>query len=565
MTAYSDERDKITRRPQELITLSLDFCSRTFGVAPCTATGEKCYNTFATTKDKLNYANGGKDYEFSRKDRDIIEHGIRPYVIKTSEAATEINPEVGLATNARLTIDMEDDENDSDVGMDPYVASRSSVQGSFLKKFFARNKFYLGRTVTRRKGFQAIDKGDYEINFKGVIEKVEGPSGKQARIICKDFLKKLDSIKVPVQSEGTLSAAIDNSVTTVPIDDATEYKSSGWVRSDDEIIQYSGKSANNLTGCTRGALGTTADSHDLGADVQQCYVQLDKTPWYIINDIWQNEGGLAASDVDVTGSQAESDAWHDGFSFDVIISDPEDSSKIVIELADQSGAYTWWDGDEQKAKFKVVHPALPGESVQALTDIDIVKNKRITVDRNEESRKSLIVMHYNIKSPVADKGVIGSYANHTLDVDADKEGPNEYNRRADRTIFSRFIIQDAVAAVVIGRKLSRFKEPPVKLTIPLELKDDYIKVGSLVDITTSELQDVDGTAKTIRCEVIKKTPPKKNEFSITALDTRFSARIGVFAPDGLPDYGSADDDDKLYAYFSDDDGLINGEDGYYFY
>ena len=565
MTAYSDERDKINRIPQELITLSLDFCSLTFGIAPCTATGEECYNTRATTKDAPNYTKDVKDYEFSLKKRPLIEAGVRPYIIKTTEIATEIDPEVGLATNARLTIEMEDDENDSDVGVDPYVANRSSVQGSYLKKFFARNKFYLGRTVTRKKGFAGIDKADYIVNFKGVIEKVEGPHGKQARIICKDFLKKLDSVKVPRQSEGELSASINDSVTTISLDDASGYGSSGWVRIDDEIIAFAGKSGNDLTGCTRNEFGTTADSHDSGAEVQECYVQQDKTPWYIIDDIWQNEAGLDASDIDVTENQAESDAWHDGFSFTVVVSEPEDSSKLVIELADQSGAYTWWDGDDQKAKFKVVHPALPGESVRALTDIDIVEGKRIKVDRNEDSRKSLIVMHYNIKSVTADEGKISSYANHTLDVDADKEGVDQYNRRADRTIFSRFIDQDAVATAVIGRKLSRFKEPPIKLTIPLELKDDDIKVGSLVDITTAEVQDIDGTEKTLRCEVISKTPPKKNEFSITALDTRFAQRVGVFAPDGLPDYGAADDDDKLYAYFSDDDGLINGEDGYYFY
>jgi hypothetical protein len=59
----------------------------------------------------------------------------------------------------------------------------------------------------------------------------------------------------------SLAAAIDSSVTTITLRDATDYPAASveypvFVMIDSEIIKYSGKTGNNLTGCTRGATFT---------------------------------------------------------------------------------------------------------------------------------------------------------------------------------------------------------------------------------------------------------------------------------------------------------------------
>ena len=59
----------------------------------------------------------------------------------------------------------------------------------------------------------------------------------------------------------SLNGAIDGSVTTITLRDATDYPTASvtypvYVMIDSEIIKYSGKSGNNLTGCTRGATFT---------------------------------------------------------------------------------------------------------------------------------------------------------------------------------------------------------------------------------------------------------------------------------------------------------------------
>ena len=67
----------------------------------------------------------------------------------------------------------------------------------------------------------------------------------------------------------TLNGDISNSATTVVVADGTNFSSSGKIQINNEIISYTGKSTNNLTGCTRGQNLTTAAAHTSGDTVDQ--------------------------------------------------------------------------------------------------------------------------------------------------------------------------------------------------------------------------------------------------------------------------------------------------------
>tara|TARA_R100000734_G_C3314854_1_gene106581 strand:- start:154 stop:2289 length:2136 start_codon:yes stop_codon:yes gene_type:complete len=79
------------------------------------------------------------------------------------------------------------------------------------------------------------------------------------------------SVTVPGATT-TLNGTINNSVTTITLTDATSFSTSGSIRIEDEIITYTGKSSNDLTGCTRGTNGTTAASHADTTAVRQSTV-----------------------------------------------------------------------------------------------------------------------------------------------------------------------------------------------------------------------------------------------------------------------------------------------------
>ncbi len=81
----------------------------------------------------------------------------------------------------------------------------------------------------------------------------------------------LSSVTVP-GATSTLNGAITATATTITLADASSFSSSGSVRINDEIITYSGKSTNDLTGCTRGTGGTTAIAHDTATAVRESTV-----------------------------------------------------------------------------------------------------------------------------------------------------------------------------------------------------------------------------------------------------------------------------------------------------
>ena len=67
----------------------------------------------------------------------------------------------------------------------------------------------------------------------------------------------------------TLNGDITNSATTITLTDASSFNSSGKIKINKEIIAYTGKSSNDLTGCTRGENLTTAAAHTSGDTVDQ--------------------------------------------------------------------------------------------------------------------------------------------------------------------------------------------------------------------------------------------------------------------------------------------------------
>jgi hypothetical protein len=66
-----------------------------------------------------------------------------------------------------------------------------------------------------------------------------------------------------------LSSGISDSATTIAVTSTTGFKSRGTIIIDGEWIEYTGLTSTTFTGCTRGALGTSAASHNSAASVYQ--------------------------------------------------------------------------------------------------------------------------------------------------------------------------------------------------------------------------------------------------------------------------------------------------------
>ena len=109
----------------------------------------------------------------------------------------------------------------------------------------------------------------------------------------------------------TLNGNINNSVTTLTLTSASSFPSSGTVLIGTELISYSGKSTNDLTGLTRGTSGTTAAAHNSGDTVRLAVGNTDA------DDDFTGWGIGAASSVT---PQSELRIWtHDNFGEDLLI------------------------------------------------------------------------------------------------------------------------------------------------------------------------------------------------------------------------------------------------------
>lgn len=81
--------------------------------------------------------------------------------------------------------------------------------------------------------------------------------------------------------ETTANGAIGRTDTTITLTDASSLPSSGRIWISQECISYTGKSTNDLTGCTRGALLTASSPHEDGVKVYAYKPTLNMSPFFL--------------------------------------------------------------------------------------------------------------------------------------------------------------------------------------------------------------------------------------------------------------------------------------------
>ena len=89
----------------------------------------------------------------------------------------------------------------------------------------------------------------------------------------------------------TLSAGINNSVTTIPVVSTAGFLTAGELRITTEVITYTGITATSFTGCTRGARGSANIAHSTGAVVTKIQSPAANTavPMYVNTTDFSNE------------------------------------------------------------------------------------------------------------------------------------------------------------------------------------------------------------------------------------------------------------------------------------
>lgn len=107
----------------------------------------------------------------------------------------------------------------------------------------------------------------------------------------------------------TLNESLSAGDTTITLTSTSEFPSSGTIKIDSEYITYSGKSGNDLTGCTRGSFDTTDASHTSGVDVKGCFVGTSEKNSQpdVMSTVSSNKNGVFYFDYSDNGTTWYSD------------------------------------------------------------------------------------------------------------------------------------------------------------------------------------------------------------------------------------------------------------------
>jgi hypothetical protein len=584
--SFEIEAKKAGRRPVSIVELDLDSCSLSYGISPCTATGaaaDSCYNTFSTCQDTTNFTRTTKTYRFMTADANIpVGENIIPCVKSVSYAPTRIRFGKGLGYRSSCTVTLQDFRH-HDRGVDPYVRARTYdvTQGTFFGKLFARNTYYNGRIIRIRTGYMndGYDTSNFETR-EYIIEKIEGPDAKgTVRIIGKDILKKIDNerVKVPEVSEGELSADINSSVTSFtmqPTGIGSDYPASdGLVKIGDEIMTYSTRTGDTISGVSRGQYRSSADDHTAGDVVQVCKQYIEENVVDIIYDILTNYADIDPSYIPYNDNPADPDEWDDAKAFwlaaknfSTIITVPTGAQTLIEELSEQGLLVIWWDESQQKIKLKAIAPPPPTATIREITDDTVIAMDTSKINAKDEDRNTQIWAYYD---PITWTEMQDEEDFKRLYVSADlgKEGENEYGDSRAKIILSRWFGTEIEAREFTNRYLNGTKYTPNDIYFRSDAKDSDLDIGDYVNITTRTRQDVTGADIRVQyCIIEKKWTKPGHELEFLACQSWFAfVRYAFIAVDGTPDYTAASDEEKnRYGFIAfDSTGKMgNGDEPY---
>lgn len=501
-----------SREPLQVVEIVQPLCSRTFGTAPCLATGDKCWNTDATCKfvTALDLtASVIMRFVMPAANR-ILASGFQPgtaipALLSVDTAPTILNVGAGnddlspLGARAVATVAIKDFPY-NDVGFDPYLSSRGydpTTRGSFWTKWLARNPYHVGYILRIYDGYfgddlTAMIKREYS------IEKID-LARSSVQITAKDILRKITDtgIKAPALSSGVLASAITNSDTSLTVAGAVlaDYPATGWLRIGSELIAYTSRATSgsniSFTGLTRGALNTTAAAQSINSRAQRVLAYVDTPFSDIIYDLLTVWGEIPTAYIDKTAWDDEFNEWRSLYRFTGYVTEPTDVDRLVGELCQQGLSNVWWDERVQEIIFRAQRPNFAPRTITQ--EGDIVADSFV-VNEHPKSRASQVYVYFNPRNPVLSLTDKNSFASAEAFIDVDKE--RQYGETKVKEIFCRWVPSNVIARTLGQAYLLRFRDVRKQISFTLTAKDlADVWTGTVLQVRHFMLTDFTGAER----------------------------------------------------------------------
>jgi hypothetical protein len=500
------------------VEVDQDFCSLTYGVAPCTAaiptTGSaKCYNTRKTCQVPLVFNNAPVTLRFGL-DVDYLPLSIEciPSITNwgVSPAIISLGEDLGLRAEMRVTF-KDHPWSDTGPGGDKYLADRTYnpfSQGTFWGKWRSRVQYLRGKAIRLIVGYEGQSLAEMETRHF-VVESFDGPTPDGSfTIIGKDPLKLLDGdrAQAPAPNNGFLVAditAIDTSLTLSPVGVGNaEYPASGYLNiGGAEIVAFT-RSADTITITARGQLGTTAQAHQAQDRAQVVLRYQGDDPADIIYDLMVNYAGLDASYINLADWQIETSNFLRRV-YSATIADPESIKKLVIELIQQAALSIWWDDIGQKIRLRVLRAI---ETDAELIGPDIVQRGSFRTMEQPDKRVSQVWIYYGQRNPLQRLEDLDNF--RSLAVSADLDAETNYGSPMIRKLYSRWIASGGrtVATRVGDIILGRYKDPPRRFNMTMLRGVKELAAGQGYRVGWWTIQDATGAASNAPIQITRVSP-----------------------------------------------------------
>jgi hypothetical protein len=585
--SYATEVAKSTRRHFTALEIDVERCALAYGSTACGAilgvTGQaKCYNTKATCQRKANYTQTGNGYTnrittFRFTDQEVVPYGSTPVIQRAMLKSVSFTPgriDLGGSTigqRSGCNFELFDGTGD-DVQADDYLDERRSNfdNGFFLAKMIARWRYFQNRTVRVYQGFLTdegmVDESSLKVRTY-VLDSVTGPDGGgKVTGVAKDPLRitAKERSKFPIATKCALTVAATNVATTLTVDDTTDFDASGFLRIEDEIIQYSGKTATTFTGCTRGVAGTTAAAHDVDNNCQRT-VQFNATDAVEVIYSVLAGAGVHTQFMDKTAWHTACDDWIELGAITAYVSAPEDVDKLLAGICEAWLLILYYDDETSKIILEPVRPPTAGEIIN-LTDDDNILVGKLTTSEKTDQRINEVWLNYGVID-WSQEAKEGNLLFTRITISADAQSAPEYDDVVPRSINSRWLgaVSDAQVTAVSTRYLLRFRDAPRRYKFSVDASTQ-LKLGSFVTVALAHIQDASGNRLTRNMRVIEVAPMAGGtQLSVTAEDDFFQGRYAFFTTDTADDYtGDAALDAGDGFFCSDYDVMPDGTDPYLF-
>jgi len=574
-TKYDEQRDAFGRQVQMLVEIDIDRCGNIIGTTPCTvspipADGSRCWYSFPSCQKPTNFTRTVQTYYFCLNHVPWTDWATPAWPLlksfvsvpqKVDAKKLDVWPEV-------VTIEMLNcplpPAPDHDKGAGKY---NTEAIGEFWKNLIARSPNYKGRPLRIKYGFSTVGFALADFRQEGpqyTIQKIDVKRD-GITITAESPLAKLRTRRLPfsVSEDNVLTADVDVSVTTWPVNDGSQYPDPAdysrvhvYVECESEIAEVTSISGNDLT-VVRGRAGTAAATHVTGKKVKHVVLigtdngasaMSGTQPTEAMQDLLEWAGFSIASDVNVTSfDDLKTGYWPDA-DIQKTARKPKTVAQHMLELREPRGIILFMTSD---GKFSVQAMA-PTTSATDITEAHIITGT-LRISEDEGSRLTRAIVMYD---PV-DEGNTKpeNFQKWVMVVDDELENVNFFDGIRDGYLVDPWVYDQATVGQIanFGRRfLIRRKGGIRRIQFDVDIKNGEMEIGDSVLIETSLILGLDGQPDPRTCIIVAKSYKKEAVIRYTAEDVNMGGRPLRIGPDTMVDNYDSATEDKQYGYWGDE-------------